>query len=761
MPLNDQHQSKILERGFDQTHLERLSMQNGRPAVLESLSPEQIQSDWLDRFPSLRGNPGGALKLQFNDTTISLKPDQPDWDEEKQRFKKYLYAVRKDQEKPGSNVQPWIPRAPAAIATEGLFDALACTALMHVPCAAATAPSHIRGSHFPDTVKSYVSDSDVPFHHSPSLLPVVVEQCRAKGLKMAHLPRNPNVNYAYIGAHIPEECKWGMEEWARYWIENGFDPTVEIQKVISGALPPVDYLSEIFREHQRLGVCYPDHRPIIENAAKAIPMASRRFHQRRSLRDLLHICTGAPLSWIDDVIQQKLRSVENDEWDPNADEPTEWQIKVDQAKHSGGGDPVAIHDALSELLNERAMGIMESPRPIRSQKAAIRAVAASLGFKPDNRFIDGLFDELDTSIGAYEPDVEPGGIFTARSQAWLLDKLFLVGLNLLVGMPGAGKSRLLVALIRAHLDDQSTFIGRTLQPGSDRHVLLIGTDQDRQQWGALLEEQGLAKVISSQKNADGTETNQYKLHDRITLKTSGGGFKLDADGIRYIRDWNQQHPGGLTICDSFSAVLPVDVKETDENAGRLMRRVEVARQGNSMIVTHHSSKNAAHEGELGVYSGSGHGSIDRAVSRFIGLGYETHKEHGMDKLHEDSPRRILTSQKRGAEAQRLVLENGNFNTWELIGTAAEIREAQREDIDDDPAAKFKGWKLDCWNALSVDWQSTTQLFDQLPAERRNKKNGSQVLREKLREFLTAQLIEQQPREFDGEASWRLKPQLLP
>ena len=237
MPLNDQHQSKILERGFNQTHLERLSMQNGRPAVLESLSPEQIQSDWLDRFPSLRGNPGGALKLQFNDTTISLKPDQPDWDEEKQRFKKYLYAVRKDQEKLGSNVQPWIPRAPAAIATEGLFDALACTALMHVPCAAATAPSHIRGSHFPDTVKSYVSDSDVPFHHSPSLLPVVVEQCRAKGLKMAHLPRNPNVNYAYIGAHIPEECKWGMEEWIRHWKQNDQDHPNGVAAIPSTSLP--------------------------------------------------------------------------------------------------------------------------------------------------------------------------------------------------------------------------------------------------------------------------------------------------------------------------------------------------------------------------------------------------------------------------------------------------------------------------------------------------------------------------------------------
>ncbi len=761
MSLFSSHEQEICRRGFSESHLEDLCKQNGRPPVLESLSPEQIQIDWLDRFPSMKGNPGGALLLRFNGNTVSLKPDKPDWDEDHQRFTKYLYAVRKNGQKPGTTTQPWIPSKSPRIATEGLFDALACTALIGTPCAAATAPSHIRGSKFPDSLKVYISDSDIPFHHSPSLLPVVVEQCRAKGLKLAHLPRNPAADYAYTGTRIPENCKWGMQEWERYWTQNDLDPQVELQKVINGALPPVEYLTQIFRSYQQLGICHPDNRQIIENAAKAIPMASRGFHQRRSLRDLLHICSGAPLCWIDDVMRQKLHGVEGDQWNPGESDPSNWEIKVDQAKHSGGGDPVAIHDALSELLNQRAVEIMESSRPIRSQKAAIRAVASSLGFKPDNRFIDGLFDELDTSIGAYEPDVEPGGNFSARSQAWLLYKLFLIGLNLLVGMPGAGKSRLLVALIRAHLHNQPTFIGRDLQPGSDRHVLLVGTDQDRQQWGALLAEQGLASVVSSQPNADGTETIEYRLHNHISLKTSGGGFKLDADGLRYIRDWNQRHPGGITIIDSFSAVLPADVKETDENAGRLMRRVDVARQGNAMIVTHHSSKNAAHEGELGIYSGSGHGSIDRAVSRFVGIGYETHKEHGVDKLHEDSPRRILTSQKRGAEAQRLILENGGHNNWELIGTAAEIREAQREDIDDDPAAKFKGWKLDSWNTLTDQWQSTAELFNRLPAECRKKKNGRQVMRERLRDFLNAGLIQQQRPEFESEASWRLKPQLLP
>ena len=157
-----------------------------------------------------------------------------------------------------------------------------------------------------------------------------------------------------------------------------------------------------------------------------------------------------------------------------------------------------------------------------------------------------------------------------------------------------------------------------------------------------------------------------------------------------------------------------------------------------------------------MYSGSGHGSIDRAVSRFIGLGYETHKQNGVDVPHQDSPRRILTSQKRGAANQRLILENGNFNTWDYIGTAAEIREAQRQDIDDEPTARFKGWRGAVWNALSDEWATSSELLARLPDEYRRKKNALQVLREKLREFRESERIDQQHVGYQKECRWRLK-----
>ena len=194
---------------------------------------------------------------------------------------------------------------------------------------------------------------------------------------------------------------------------------------------------------------------------------------------------------------------------------TPWEQRIFEAKATANGDPVAESDALMQLCEERALEIINSDRPIRQQKVAIKAVAKSLGFNPDNNFVADLFDQLDNTIAAYEPDVEPGGTFIAQGQAWLLDRIFLIGLNLLVGMPGAGKSRLLVALIRAYLSNQPTFIQRQLIPGSGLHFLLVGTDQDRQQWGALLAESGWPRNLTRQ--GDGPPSSPTSF-TRIHLK---------------------------------------------------------------------------------------------------------------------------------------------------------------------------------------------------------------------------------------------------
>ena len=439
-----------------------------------------------------------------------------------------------------------------------------------------------------------------------------------------------------------------------------------------------------------------------------------------------------------------------------AHELTAWDLRRIHATAGCCGDPVAMHDALWELLLERAREIISSPRRIAEQRQAIKAVAKSLDYNLSNPEIADLYEQLDTTLAAYEPDVEPGQEFSTFNQTWLLDDVFLVGLNLLVGMPGAGKSRLLVALAAAFLNDRGTFRQRKLLTGADRHVLIVGTDQDRQQWGALLAEQGLADVVGTEL-VDGQEKVTYRLHPRIHLKTSGGGFRLDADGMRWIRNWNKQHLGGLALVDSLSAVLPPGIKEADESAGRLMRQVEMARQGNPCIVTHHTNKQSTMSGELGVYSGSGSGSIDRAISRHIGLAYENHIEGGKEKLHTESPRRVITSQKRGAANQRLIVENGPFNTWDYISTAAEDRELKRQAQEGDAAERLRGWKKAVYGVLAAaggQWLTTSQVCDGLPAEFAAKPNVGKQTQTNLRLLADDGTVEED-RLTIGEHRWRV------
>jgi len=299
--LNLDHREQLRRRGFDDRLIDRFAGVADGDFLVRSLSAEEIQREWLDLFPSMRGSSSSALLLRFNKTTFSLKPDNLVIDGDR---KKYLYSIG---DEPGDNTQPWVPSGKVGIATEGLFDALAATYLMDTPCCGATAPSHLGRSNFPSSVKVYVSDADVPFHHSEGFLAMVVRLCRERGLKLAHLPRNPGADYAFTDK-IPEECKWGMEEWARVW-----GPDIaksKLEHVIKNAKDPVPYLHDVFHEYKEVGLKYPNNAITIANGARAIAEATTRLHERDALRDLLCKNTKAPKEWLNGVIQLRLASIQ-------------------------------------------------------------------------------------------------------------------------------------------------------------------------------------------------------------------------------------------------------------------------------------------------------------------------------------------------------------------------------------------------------------------------------------------------------------------
>ena len=133
----------------------------------------------------------------------------------------------------------------------------------------------------------------------------MIGQCKERNLLLAHLPRNPHANYAYTDDRIPDDCKWGMEEWAREWQAQGLDPKAELQKVIDSAKKPYEYVRSIFLDYGKTGITYPDNIAVLTNGARAIADATDRSDQRLALRDLLAKTAKAPKKWIDDQIKRR------------------------------------------------------------------------------------------------------------------------------------------------------------------------------------------------------------------------------------------------------------------------------------------------------------------------------------------------------------------------------------------------------------------------------------------------------------------------
>ena len=295
------HEDKLYERGFNADHLDLF----WKERWVRSVDNEQIHNGLLTPFPSAKGVKGEALLLKFNDTSLSLKLDNPPPDPKQDgRPKKYLYAVRDKLVHPkGYNTQPWFPLdGDTHIITEGLFDALASTYLIGVNCAAATAPTHLKRSRLPASTTIYIGDADCPFHHFTGLLGGMLDGALATGVKLACLPRSPVGDYRYTNGKIPEDCKWGMEEWAKEWQAQGLNPKAELQKVIDSAKKPYEYLRSIFLDYGKTGIAYPDNITVLTSGARAIADATERGDQRLALRDLLAKTTKAPKRWIDSQI---------------------------------------------------------------------------------------------------------------------------------------------------------------------------------------------------------------------------------------------------------------------------------------------------------------------------------------------------------------------------------------------------------------------------------------------------------------------------
>ena len=467
------HYQQLIDRGFTPVQIDSFEQGIDQPWVVKSLAAKEIQKEWLSKFPLMRGQESDALLLRFNESTFSLRPDGLVVDGDR---KKYLY-MRSNL--PGQNTQPWVPSGAPAIATEGLFDALAATYLMNMPCCGATAPSHLGRSQFPASVKVYVSDADVPFHHSEGLLSMVVGLCREKKLKLAHLPRNPDASYCFV-EKIADECKWGMEEWAKHWGENAH---YELAKIIDKARPPVAYMRSLFDEYRLVGLTYPANAVTLANAARAIADATTRPHERSSLRDLLSQRTSCPKKWIDELITRRLHSIQEKEnhlvgriadfdalkrqggrrrlskFELQEFIQSKYQVRFNQLTQliELEGDPMADIELADQFLaDQEGLEVQK-----QTAKDAFEYVGRSNPYNPIREYLEGLRDRDDLRLIGMEEIAAVFGISPHDQLSRELLSRHLVGhvvrgldpenaqhhqMLILYGNQGTGKSKTLAAM---------------------------------------------------------------------------------------------------------------------------------------------------------------------------------------------------------------------------------------------------------------------------------------------------------------------------
>ena len=114
------------------------------------------------------------------------------------------------------------------------------------------------------------------------------------------------------------------------------------------------------------------------------------------------------------------------------------------------------------------------------------------------RQIEQLLEQAQRRIRAKDEPVLGGGVFTIKATPWAVEGIFRHGLNLLTGQSGAGKSRLAAACMAAWLRGDQTWLQRKLQ-GDDprhRHALIIGTDQNLEDWHLTLGPVGLTTKLT-------------------------------------------------------------------------------------------------------------------------------------------------------------------------------------------------------------------------------------------------------------------------
>jgi hypothetical protein len=389
-----------------------------------------------------------------------------------------------------------------------------------------------------------------------------------------------------------------------------------------------------------------------------------------------------------------------------------------------------------ELVELHAAELGISDWPAMKALSSLASKAANLDiYRLNQRQLEQLLEQAQRQIRAKSLPISPGGKFTVTSTPFAVEGLFRHALNLLVGQSGAGKSRLIAACMAAWLRGDKTWLTRNLNgiEAENRHALIIGPDQNLEDWHLTLAPVGLSWL------ANPKDPTTVQIHDRLTLYGLETGIQLDADGLNTIRRWVDAHPGGMVLIDSLSACLPAGVDEDKSGAAAPIHKLQEALGDAWGVLTHHTRKSAGKEGNLGVGAGRGSGAIDAAVSRVIGLALIYKMENGAMVAQESDPRRELLSTKRGGKTEHLIISSDASGFWDVNGDAEALKAQERKERTINSLTEMQSDVLNAIKSTS-NWVTIKDIIEALGEVYESKNSFAANIRKIVKRLETLGLI---------------------
>ncbi len=314
-------------------------------------------------------------------------------------------------------------------------------------------------------------------------------------------------------------------------------------------------------------------------------------------------------------------------------------------------------------LKQTAIELLRSGTPYDERLPIMRAAAKKLDIRILDSELHGMLTAARRGANGGTGPVLPGEALEGSPIPWAWEGLIIQGcLNLLVAMPKAGKSSLMLAWIAAWHRENPTFLGRELY-GPCPPVLLAGTDQGERDWSRMLSEAGLARCVAG--------GDQVTIQDPlIGLYHAGRPLHLDPEGIDAIAKHAQEHPGLLILIDSLSAcIAPLGLREESPQVAEPILELmeQIGPHGATVVLIHHSGKGRAGEGAVSASRGST--ALPATASQTLEL--------SRTNTNPVDHRMVLSTEGRVGPRQRFIVERCGA-TWLLRGNADELELEQEQ-----------------------------------------------------------------------------------